>query len=125
MYISLKIKGKEPWKAKFNNRDKTILPSLSGLEKGNLMNLCTNRHNFFFLFLYTYNNNMSPLSPLIFCYRWSRTCITQYTVQTRFIHVVVRSENWFVYSPHLCCIFIIWHISKKLAHSIFNIICKY
>lgn len=45
-----KIIGKEPWKAKFNNRDKTILPSLSGLEKGNLMNLCTNRHKSFFFF---------------------------------------------------------------------------
>jgi len=68
MYIfKKKIIGKEPWKAKFNNRDKTILPSLSGLEKGNLMNLCTNRH-FFFCF-FTLNNNMSPLSPLIFCYR--------------------------------------------------------
>jgi len=53
MYIfKKKIIGKEPWKAKFNNRDKTILPSLSGLEKGNLMNLCTNRHNFFFVSLH-------------------------------------------------------------------------
>lgn len=52
----------------------------------------------FFLFLYTYNNKMSPPSPLIVCYRWSsRTCICtiQYRVQTRFIHVVVCSENWF------------------------------